>query len=208
MKLFRIASTALFTVILSATASAQEFPAMPEGISFVNDMAEVMKMDERDVLDIRLMEYYDSTHTIIMIVTIRDFSGINPENYAAGLLVSWGIGNVYGDKALMVVIKPRNESGPAFADIKPNLRMSESVSRETLADIADNVILPSLRKEKYYSALFQGTEAIKSALAGEYRRKSDGGINLPGNLNLLTIALSVLVIILLIRIFVRKTKKS
>ncbi|MBM3420956.1 MAG: TPM domain-containing protein, partial [Bacteroidetes bacterium] len=122
--------TLLYSVISVITLSdsyAQDFPALPEDVSFVNDMAGVLTIDQRDVLDIRLMEYYDSTRTIIMIVTINGFSGINPENYAAGLIVRWGVGNVYGEKALLMVVKPGNKSGPPFADIKPNQSMAGDI---------------------------------------------------------------------------------
>lgn len=71
----------------SAQTADDEYPAQ---IGYVNDYANMLIPGERARLEHELLEFYERTDAEVFLITLEDAAGMNPSEYAAGTIKSWG----------------------------------------------------------------------------------------------------------------------
>lgn len=184
--------------------SAQNYPDIPMDVRFVNDLAGVIGFDEADALDIKLSTCYDSTHFMIMILTVNDIDNTDPYKYAGGLIDNWGIGYAGNEKVIVIVFKPRNIKGGIELAVKPNKAAAEMISEQALRNIAGSTIMPYMKKKRYYDGFYKGTDAIMALIPG----KGKSGAGFPHGQKPLTLILAALVLFLLVRMLIVSGKKK
>lgn len=172
MKRFLVIFFLLSTV---GIASAQNIPARPSPPRLVNDFANVLSPEQRDILEERLVALDDSTSNQIAIVTIQTLGDYDIETYANTLFRSWGIGTAKHDNGILILVavedrKMRIEVGRGLEGAIPDV---------TAKDIIDNDLAPNFREGNYYRGFDEAISSLGQAAAGEYheRRKTnnDGG---------------------------------
>jgi uncharacterized protein len=88
-------------IFLSVLIGASEFPTWNN--EYVNDYANIFSEQERALLVGLLQEVRENTTAEVVIVTLNNFSGQAPSDYATKLFNEWKIGKADKDNGLLIV---------------------------------------------------------------------------------------------------------
>src|SRR5215813_14006857 len=92
-----------FLIATAGVAHAQNIPSRPNPPRLVNDFANALSAEQRDILEQRLVALDDSTSNQIAIVTVPDLGGADIESYANKLFRTWGIGTAKHDNGILIL---------------------------------------------------------------------------------------------------------
>jgi len=154
-------------VVSSIATHAQNIPARPNPPRLVNDLANVLSPEQRDILEERLVAFDDSTSNQIAIVTIPTLGQYDIESYANKLFRSWGIGTAKHDNGILILVaandhKMRIEVGRGLEGPIPDV---------TAKDIIENDLVPNFRQGNFYRGFDEAITSFEQAAAGEYHEK-------------------------------------
>jgi len=175
----------LFTVVKS-----KEIPAKPNPPKLVNDFANVMNPAEIADLENKLVAYFDSTSTQIVIVTEKSLDDDDIFDYTQRLAQSWGIGEKEKNNGILIYV--------AVADRQIRIQVGygmEGVITDALSKrIIEENIKPNFKQGLYFQGLNEASTILISAASGEYvySRKSKRDKGFPW----LTIVIVLAVVIL------------
>ena len=191
-KEFKTGILFLFT-LLTISASAQDFPEKPVPPRLVNDFAGILKPQEINALENKLVAFSDSTTTQIAIVIVDDLNGYDVADYAQRLAEKWGIGQKGLNNGMLILVKPKTELSGGQVDIEQGYGLEGAIPDILCGRIIDNEMIPSFRKDQYYEGLDKATDVLMALARGEfpadkYNKKS----------NLTSLAPFVIFIIILI----------
>jgi len=154
-------------VVSSIATHAQNIPARPNPPRLVNDLANVLSPEQRDILEERLVAFDDSTSNQIAIVTIPTLGQYDIESYANKLFRSWGIGTAKHDNGILILVaandhKMRIEVGRGLEGPIPDV---------TAKDIIENDLVPNFRQGNFYRGFDEAITSLEQAAAGEYHER-------------------------------------
>lgn len=149
-------------ILMPLAALAYTSPGVPRG--FVNDFAGMLAPSEIEEFESKLTVYEQSSGNAIVVATISTLDGDPIEDYAVQLFEEWGIGKVKEDNGVLILIvrddrAVRIEVGYG---LEPELTDAES------AAIIRNVLVPAFQSAKYGEGVIAATDAVISAIGGEY----------------------------------------
>lgn len=165
----RILASILAIITLSSSVSAQDIPEKPYPPRLVNDFAGMLRGEEINALESKLIAFDDSTSTQIAIVTVSDLKGYDISDFAQRLAEKWGIGQKGLNNGVLILIKPKTSetsSGEVF--IAPGYGLEGAIPDMVCAQIIDNEILPSFRKGNYFEGLEKATDVLMALASGEF----------------------------------------
>lgn len=144
------------TFLLPALLSAYTSPGSPSG--FVNDYAGLFGIEEKAVLEDKLVELSSGSGVEFSVVTINELDNETIETYAEKLFQEWGIGKKGEDNGLLLLIsrddrEMRFEVGYGLEPIITDIESSRII-REILA--------PSFQKGEYGKGVVLAIERIAS----------------------------------------------
>lgn len=182
----------LCLLVIGLQAWSKEPPEAPEGHQrFVSDWAEVLSPDQEIYLNKKLLDYYDSTSTEIVIVTEKSLDGYPIFEYCQALAERWGIGQEGKDNGVLIYLASDDRKVRIHTGYGTEGAITDAISRR----IIETTFKPNFRKEQYALGLNEGIDVIILALAGEYRQEDieEKGQGLP---------LWVVIVIIVVFIFV------
>lgn len=153
----------------------QNIPARPNPPRLVNDYANVLSPEQREILENRLVALDDSTGNQIAIVTIKTLNDYPIEDFTLKILREWGIGSKKNNNGVVVFAaiddhKLRIEVGYGLEGAIPDI---------TAGRIIDNDMVPNFRQGDYYRGFEEAITSLSRAAAGEYseprEKNKDGG---------------------------------
>lgn len=183
----------LFTLIFSF-AFAQDFPGKPS--TLVNDYSGVLSIEQRAMLEKKLVAFDDSSSTQIAIAILKSVGDYDINEYAVELGRKWGVGQSGKNNGIIIVV--------AVGDRKISIQTGYGVEG-TLPDvyakrIIDEDIKPNFRNGDYYTGLDEATTAIIKYTRGEYKndkpRVSSSKKGTGGSIALIVIIVIVIIIIM------------
>jgi len=188
----------MLTVFFSITVFAQDIPARPNPPRLVNDFANVLLPEQRDILEQKLVALDDSTSNQISIVLIKTLNDYPIEDYSVKLFRTWGLGSKGTNNGILIIAaiddhKVRIEVGYGLEGAIPDI---------TANSIIENDIVPNFKEENYYRGLNVATNDLGKAAAGEYhvqRERSSNNSDNQGGGSLLGIIIIVIIILILMR---------
>jgi uncharacterized protein len=159
---------ALLLTMLAGILNAQDFPDRPVPPRLVNDFAGMLKSNEINALEQKLVSFDDSSSTQIAIVTVADLKGYDKADYAQRLAEKWGIGQRGKDNGILILVKPKtgSENGEVF--IAQGYGLEGVIPDLTCFDITNYDILPAFRAGDYYGGLDKATSTLISLARGEF----------------------------------------
>lgn len=142
-----------------------DIPQTPEKIYPVNDYAQVLSLEQRESLNEKLITYSNSTSTEIVLISIKNLNGEDPNLLAANWGEKWKIGQEKQDNGIIILlsVEDRKISIQNGRGIEPYL--TDALSRR----IIENEFVPLLKQGDYYRAFDKGTDAIFQVLKGTYK---------------------------------------
>lgn len=161
----------------------------------MHDFAEILDANQEASLNNFLIGYADTTSTQIVIVTMANIGGDDPNLYAAELGEKWGVGSKGADNGLilLVAIEERKVAIQNGYGLEPYL--TDAKSRL----IIENYIIPAFKQDDYYEGIQQGTVQIVNLLQGKFEGTPPKGSGKKGPASYLPF----LLIIILFFIFFR-----
>jgi len=167
----------------------------PNPPKLVNDVANVLSPEQRQILEQKLVALDDSTSNQIAVVLISTLDGYPIEEYANKLFREWGIGNAKTNNGVLLIAaiddrKIRIEVGYGLEGAIPDIVASSIIRNE---------IGPNFKEGNFYRGIDKATDALAKAAAGEYKvkreRKGSGGTTGKSILTFVIILFVVLMIV-------------
>ena len=164
-----------FPFFLGQAVFAYTSPGSPAG--FVNDYAGLLSVEQKQILETKLVQFEKETTNEISIVTIKNLEGDTIENFAEELFKEWGIGKAKNDNGVLLLV--------ALDDKKMRIEVGYGLEG-ALTDaqsywIIQNVIRPAFQQNDYNAGIAQAADKIIAATQGEYvpseTQKSSAKIN-------------------------------
>jgi uncharacterized protein len=165
-------ATILLLVISISTVFGQiekELPAKPSPPRLVVDYTNTLAADQQEALERKLVTFDDSSSSQIAVVIIETTGDRDISDYAVALGRAWGIGNKeFNNGVLLLVAKSDRKIW-----IATGYGLEGALPDAIAKSIIDNDITPNFRENDFYRGLDEGTNAIISAIAGEYTAPAD-----------------------------------
>ncbi len=183
---FLIFSACLFFV----QVVAQELP--PKSATLVTDFTNTLSESEKSALEQKLVAFDDSTSTQVAVVIMRSVGAYDIAQYGAMLGQAWGIGGKEHNNGVLLLV--------ALADRKVTIQTGYGVEG-ALPDgltfrIIQNIIKPAFKSGRYYQGIDRATDAIISAVKGEYNDPRERGDS-NGSFAVILVIIVVVVIIVI-----------
>ena len=152
----------LFAFLSAGAASAQNVPAQAGRL--VSDGGAFLDEVEERALERKLRAYNDSTSTQIVVVTVQDLGGYDPQEFAMAIGRQWGVGQQGSDNGVVFLISRaeraiRIETGYGMEGVLPDVFVGRVV-RE--------IVEPSFKKGQFYYGINAAVDVIISAASGEF----------------------------------------
>jgi uncharacterized protein len=157
---------------------AKEIPAKPNPPVLVNDYANVLSADQKIALERKLVTYFDSTSTQIVIIIENSLEGDDLFDYSQRLATAWGIGEKGKNNGLLIYVSIQDRKDQILTGYGMEATITDALS----TDIRHNQLGPNFKQGKYFEGLDEATDIIMRAASGEYvndrvKKKPGGGFS-------------------------------
>ena len=136
----------------------------PDKQELVNDFSGTLTPSQKQALEQKLLSFEDSSSVQIAVVIIPSLNGNEVADYNVKLFRAWGVGNKKTNNGVVLLI--------AIDDHKLNITTGYGAEGPlpdiTSKEIIDEIIVPKFKGKDYYRGISDGTDAIISAVRGEY----------------------------------------
>lgn len=154
-----------FLFSLSLTVWAQLVPEKPALLYPIYDEADLLSAQEEDLLNQKLIKFYDSSSTEISVIIIPTTKG-EDVNYLATIYgEKWKIGEKEQDNGIVFLI--------ATEDRRFSIQQGRGVERYLTASVAgqilDYIVTPSFKQGNYYQGIDRGTTALMEVVEGKFK---------------------------------------
>ncbi len=163
-----LALTVIYFTLSVCSGNAQNIPDKPNPPRLVNDFARMLKTEEANILERKLIAFNDSTSTQIAIVIVPSLSGYDKSDYAQRLGEKWGIGARGSNNGVLILVKPKTSDSNGEVFITAGYGLEGVIPDITCAEIVDYEILPAFRNGDYFGGLSNATNTLMSLARGEF----------------------------------------
>ncbi|MBK8191794.1 MAG: TPM domain-containing protein [Lewinellaceae bacterium] len=169
------------------------FPPKPDPAVYVHDYAGWLSSGERMALEQKLVRYYDSTSTQIVVMIRPDIGDYDKSSYAFELGNRWGIGRKDKNNGIVLLVKTEQPGRGAF--IATGYGTEGALPDITAGRIIRNTMIPYFKQEQYAQGIDAGTDEIIRALSGEFTNEGEKG---KGGGILILIAILIIILLVII----------
>ncbi|MCA8832302.1 TPM domain-containing protein [Hymenobacter pini] len=155
----------LCLLLVQLTVQAQQIPPRPTPPRLVNDLAGMLRPDEVEQLERKLVAYDDSTSSQIAIVTVPSLDGVDIVQYAQQLGETWGIGRKGRNNGILILVAQQEHK----ARIHTGYGLEGAIPDALGKRIISNTIVPAFKAERYYEGLDRATDQLIALAKGEYK---------------------------------------
>lgn len=182
---------ALSVFCVSGVAAQFTIPAKPQKQTSLYDYAKLLKQEQAKHLEQKLINYYDSTGTQIVVAIVKTISGSD-----IGILTSewghkWGVGGKEDNGVFILLAVEERE-----IYIAPGYGLEHLLTAGINGEIIRNDIIPRFKEGDYYAGLDAGTDQLIKLFSGTYKKTEENNGALTGILVLFLFVLVIVVIIL------------
>lgn len=157
-------------MFFSDSATAQfDIPEIPEKQTSLYDYISVLSPAQKSALESKLVRYADSTSTQIVIAIIGTSKGEDLSLLGAKWGQKWGIGQKDEDNGILILLAKDDRK----IDINTGYGIEYRMSDRTTEQIINSIIIPQFKTGNFYEGLNQGSDAIFTALQGEFKEDRD-----------------------------------
>lgn len=163
MKKLIISLLITFSIVLSANA----IPQKPKQDRLVNDFAQVLKSNQSQALERKLVQFDSQTSTQIAIVTVKDLEGMSAIEMATRIMKQWGVG---GEKnnGMVVVFKPKTTASSGQIAITTGYGVEHLVTDALAKQVIEYDFIPHFKQGDLYGGFDVGTDVLMSLTKGEF----------------------------------------
>ena len=136
----------------------------PRPARLVNDYSGTLTSDQKEALETKLYRFDDSTSSQVTVVIVQSLDGMDVADAATELGRSWGVGGKANNNGVVLLVSKDDRK----LNISPGYGLEKSLPDLTTQQIIQKIIVPNFKGEDYYRGIDEGTDAIISAIKGEY----------------------------------------
>lgn len=144
--------------------------ALPRPSGPVNDFADVMTPPYEKRIGNFAKELLAKTGVSLVLVTMRDLGGSDPNEYANHLYNAWGIGKTGDERGVLILVSVREQK----MRIRTGSGLKALLSPRQLGEIQDRFVAPLLKQSNYDDGLLNGVVAIVKIIG------KDAGVTITG----------------------------
>jgi uncharacterized protein len=134
----------------------------------------MLKPEEVNTLEQKLVLFNDSTSNQISIVIVPSLEGYDKADYAQRLAEKWGIGQKGKNNGVLILVKPKTADSNGQVQIAPGYGLEGVIPDITCGEIVDREILPAFRNGDYYGGLNKATSTLMSLAKREFSASEYG----------------------------------
>lgn len=183
------------TLCWLAVGVGQNILPKPNPPKLVNDAANVLSPEQRQILEQKLVALDDSTSNQIAVVLIPTLDGYEVQEYANKLFREWGIGSKGTNNGVLILAAIDDRK----VWIEVGYGLEGAIPDIVASDIYRKKIVPAFKEGNYYRGIDDAVNALGKAAAGEYKikreRKGSGGSTGKSILTFVIILFVVLMIV-------------
>ncbi len=160
--------TKIFTFLffcLTLSVWAQLVPQKPALLYPIYDEADLLSAQEEDLLNQKLIKFYDSSSTEILVIIIPTTKGEDVNYLATMYGEKWKIGEKEQDNGIVFLI--------ASEDRRFSIQQGRGVERYLTASVAgqilDYIVTPSFKQGNFYQGIDRGTTALMEVVEGKFK---------------------------------------
>lgn len=165
MKKYSLFFCFFLLALFSFAQDASEIPPRPNPPRLVNDLANMLRPEEAQALEQKLVTYNDTTSTQIAIVTVTSLGPYEVADFAYRIGETWGVGGKGKNNGILILIS-KNERA---INISTGYGLEAVVSDAYAKRIIEQIIKPAFRENNYYQGLDQATSQIIQLASGQYK---------------------------------------
>jgi uncharacterized protein len=155
----------------------QDIPDKPNPSRLVNDYVGILKENEKQKLENKLVAFDDSTSNQIAIVIVNDLAGLDKADYAFRIGEKWGIGQKDKNNGIVILVKPSGQKGQRGAFIAVGYGLEPVIPDAIAKRIVENEMIPYFKEGQFYQGLDKATSILislakKEFSAAQYIKKS------------------------------------
>jgi uncharacterized protein len=182
----------LFCFLFFANNNAfAQIPERPSPQRLVNDLANILKPQERAALEQKLVAYNDSTSTQIAILTMPNLSGYDAASFSFETAEKWGIGRKSKNNGVLILMSVEERD----VYIATGYGMEGAVPDALAKRIVSNQLIPNFKQGKFYEGFDEATSTIIKLAEGEF---SADDVESKPKIPLFVIVIMIIVIIIII----------
>lgn len=146
------------------SAFAQELPPKPNPPKLVNDYAGVLSVEEKNVLEQKLVAFNDSTSSQIAVVLMQSTGEYPIDDYAIALYRDWGIGQKDKDNGVVILCAMADRRVAIITGYGLEGALPDAVCKR----IIEQNIKPNFKQKQYFNGLNEATDVVIKRASGEY----------------------------------------
>ena len=197
----------LFALLVVVSLMSAQIPPAPVPPRLVNDFVGVLKSDQIEELEHRLVAFNDTTSNMICVVIVDDMGDYSEHDFAYEIGEKWGVRSRTTGKrngVVMLVKVKRNERDFGAAYIATGYDLEAVLPDAFCKNVADNTMIPRFKEGDYYQGIVDALDIILPIVAGEisfneYEHRNDGEVLLGFGLFLIFIVVPIILLIILDR---------
>lgn len=176
----------LLLVTVACLVGRAQVPDAPAKASPIVDLAGIINNDSLvTALNTQLDTLSHQTGNQVVVVTVNDMGGLDPKEFATELGNKWGIGGKNLNNGLVIVIKPKNESGSGQVGFATGYGLEGSFPDVFCKRLQADYMIPHFKENDYAGGIEAAVAEIipviqqeykeTQALAGDTAAKKKGG---------------------------------
>ena len=186
----------LFLSIGSCISAQYTIPEKPKVLYPVYDEAGLLSLEEKELLNQKLIKFEDSTSTEIEVVIIPSTKGEDINFLATRFGQTWGIGKKGVDNGVVFLIATKDRQ----ISIQQGRAVEKYLTASVAGQIIDYLIIPKFKQGKWYEGIDEGVNALMEATQGKFKpqkkKKEEGDFAMVA---VLIIVVFIVIMIILIK---------
>ena len=150
---------------LAMAQDASDIPPRPNPPRLVNDLAHMLRPEEEQALEQKLVNYNDTTSTQIAVVTVTSLGPYDIADFAYRIGETWGVGGKGKNNGILILVS-KNERK---VNISTGYGMEGSVPDALAKRIIEQIIKPAFRQNDFYGGINSATDQIILLASGQYK---------------------------------------
>ncbi len=158
----------LFLGTLTAVRAEQILPPISGQPKHIYDFAQVLTAQQINQIETFLLNYEDSTSTQIAVLIESDLNGYDVFDRAMFVARGWKIGQKDVNNGILLYIAVNDHKYQTLVANAAQGKLNDGL----VGDIQREFLVPALKSNDYYGAIFNTVNAYASALKGEFKGTS------------------------------------
>ncbi|PVV56961.1 MULTISPECIES: TPM domain-containing protein [Chryseobacterium] len=165
LRSLKIVFSFLLVCFYTFVSAQYTIPPKPDVLYPVYDDANLLKQEEKDALNKKLIAFADSTSTEIEVVIIPSTKGEDINFLATMFGEKWGIGKKDVDNGIVFLIATEDHT----MSIQQGRAVEQYLTASVAGQILDYIVTPHFKQGEWYEGINGGTSAIMEAVQGKFK---------------------------------------